>query len=310
MFESEIQKAWDRYYEDFGLGRILLFICFFNLSVFVYIALISGVFYFPSLYPLVFSLTFYSLRRKLIKLSTGQFLVFSIVPLGFIIAYNYHMVGQIDLIIAHFNRMDPIFSKLDLWLFDRLATEVIEDVFRAMGVVGIIFYDIMMTSYILYFFLPFIGFYFYYSILPQQQKYKIGRYIGSIVIFYCLNYFLYLLFPVTGPQYYIKDFLHSELPLSQYGLWLYAVVQNHHHTFIDCFPSGHFGMALLVTFWMFRVGHNIRWACVVVCFFIFLATLGMRYHYLADLVGSIPLALFSYGIGKVLIPTKAQVVDC
>lgn len=308
MFKSKVPEAWDRYFEDLGLGRTLFFLCLFNCFLFLYIGLVFNVYFFPSLYPIAFAALFYLFRSKIIQLSPLAIMSVGAIPITISIGYNYNLIGVIDQEIAHFERLDSYLKSFDYFLFGDLAARVIESYLRPAGAIGVFFYDMMMVSYVLYFVLPLYGAFCYYFSLPDDQKYKLGRYATSIVILFCLNFIFYIIFPVTGPQYYVNDFTYPTPPLSNFGLFFYQLVQDNHTNFIDCFPSGHTAMALMVTLWFFRINHPHRFFVSLIAVLIMMATLAMRYHYVLDLVAAIPLVFVSYFIGKIVIPSKSQVI--
>ncbi len=153
-----------------------------------------------------------------------------------------------------------------------------------------------------YFLLPIIGAVFIYKGLPENKKYKIGRFYSSVLIFFRLNYIIYMFVPVTGTQYWMPDQFPTPLPLSPLGQTLWKMINQGQTTFIDCFPSGHTGVALLVTLWLFKTNHSMRYLLLATTSFIVIATLLLRYHYIMELICALPLSYFALKISWSIIP--------
>lgn len=303
MFEYRIQQAWENYRADFGLGRLTLFICFYNVFLFFLSGLFFGGFQLLALYPVAVAMIFYLLRPKFVRFSDTTKLVLNVLPLTLAISLNYYLVGEMDRASGILTRYDPYFSGLDLWLYGKPVASVFEGVLKPAGLVGSMIYDVMMTSYMSYYLIPWYGALLYYLQLPKRLHFRLGRFQASIIIFFCLNYLLYLTFPVEGPQFYLKDYFAGELPFSSYGHALWEMVHRGQTTFIDCFPSGHFGISILVLIWLYKINHSHRYFLSILTFCIACATLAIRYHYTLDLICSFPLAFVSFKLGNVLLPS-------
>ncbi len=301
MFEHKIQKAWDNYLSDFGLGRIILFICFFNLFILFLGIVITGELLHFSIYPVVLSLVFYFIRPRIIKLRPVIIFLLNTIPITITIVLNYYLIGEFDRMARGLERYDLWFSNFDIELFGLPVASAIEEIWKNCKY-SFLYYDLIQTAYLTYFIFPIYGGILYFRLLDKKRKYKIGRYCSSIVIFYSVNYLFYLLVPVAGPQYFLRDYFESSLPLSSYGQYLHTMISVGQPTFIDCFPSGHTGIALLVTLWLFRIHHKQRYISLLISICMILATLSLRYHYTLDVICAFPLALICYKLGHILIP--------
>lgn len=303
MFEYRIQQAWDNYRADFGLGRLTLFIAFYNTFLFFLSGLFFGGFQVMALYPVAFAMVFYLLRPKFVRFKDTTKLVLNVIPLTITIALNYFLVGEMDRGAQLLTRYDPFFSGLDLWLFGKPIAALFAQVLVPAGMIGTLIYDLMMTSYFTYYLIPWYGAILYFRQLPPQLHYRLGRYQASVIIFFCLNYLMYLTVPVEGPQYYLQDYFTDDLPFSPWGQHLWWMVRNGQTTFIDCFPSGHLGITILVAIWLFKINHSHRYFMAFMVFCIGMATLAIRYHYTLDLIFALPLALVSFKLGNTLLPS-------
>jgi len=301
MFEYKIQNAWDNYIRDFGLGRIILFICFFNTFLLFLGVYLTGKLLLLSLYPILLSLVFFFIRPKLIKLKAVYIFLINTIPITISIILNYYLIGQIDNMTKGLFRYDYWFSDIDIYLFNGPIANKIE-LFWSGVKYSFLYYDLLQLSYLSYYLFPIYGGVAYYRLLDEKRKYKIGRYCSSVVIFYSLNYLFYLIVPVSGPQFYNSEMFLSNLPFSSFGLFLNELVSSGQPTFIDCFPSGHTGVALLITFWLFRIHHQQRYASLFVSCLMILATLSLRYHYTLDVLCAFPLAIICYKLGHLLVP--------
>lgn len=172
MFEYSIQKAWDSYHKDFGIGRIMLFVAFYNTFLFW----LSGFFYerfrLLALLPAVVAFVFFLIRPKILKLPTPLLLISLTVPLSLSLGINYTLIGQFDYEVGGLQRLDPFFVAFDEWLFGGPVALFFAQVFSPLGSAQVVLYDFMMFSYFSYFFLPFYGAYLYYRYLPPEQDRK------------------------------------------------------------------------------------------------------------------------------------------
>ena len=303
MFEYRIQQAWENYRADFGLGRLTLFIAFYNTFLFFLSGLFFGGFQVLALYPVAFAMIFYLLRPRFVAFSDTAKLILNVLPLTITISLNYYLAGEMDRAAGILTRYDPYFSGVDLWLYNSPVASVFESVLRPAGLIGTIIYDLMMTSYFTYYLIPWYGAILYYRQLPKGMHFRLGRYQASIIIFFCLNYLFYLTIPVEGPQYYLQDYFKEALPFSGWGHFLWSTVREGQTTFIDCFPSGHLGVSILVCIWLYKINHSHRYFFSFLTLCIGFATLAIRYHYTIDLICSLPLALVSFKLGNTLLPS-------
>ncbi len=308
MFEYKIQKAWEEYRLDFGLGRGLLLISCYNLFLFFLSASTLGGARVEALYPVYIALLFYFFRVKIIKLPQIYKLSIAIIPLLMAIILNYYLIGEFDRAVG-FERKDYLFAPFDEWPFGAPTALVAQNFLAPLGIVRSLFYDLLMLSYMTYFLLPIVGATLIFKELPENKKYKIGRFIISILIFFFINYLLYMLVPVTGPQYWMPDVFTTPLPFTAVGKFLWGLINGGQTTFIDCFPSGHTGVALLVTMWLFKTNHPARYLLMATTTFIVMATILLRYHYLMDIICTLPLAYFSLRISWTVIPESLDYRD-
>ena len=306
MFEYRIQKAWENYKEDFGLGRILIFQAFVNLFFFF----ISFIFFGGpdglALLPVVISLIVLFFRPAILRANDLTKIISIAVPAGFSILINYYLMGEFDRAVGGLQRRDSLFHAFDMALFSKPVSFYYEKILGNIGLLGNLIYDFMMISYMLFYIFPIAAAATYYISLPSHERYRVGRLFFSITLFFAINYLLFLLVPVTGPQYWLQDLYTAQLPLTSFGHGLWSIVYQGQTTFIDCFPSGHTGLTFLVTIWVFRINHPIRYFFAGACLLIINATLALRYHYTMDLVAAFILALFCHRAAWLIIPVDIK----
>jgi hypothetical protein len=301
MFEYKLQRSWENYREDLGLGRISLFVSFFNLFMFLFSLLFYGEMKLQFLVPIILSFIFSFFSHQIKLLSNKYKFLINVLFLSFIIPYDYNLTGIIDELGNGLYRYDEVFSRFDQKIFGAPVANFIQKI-MGHNALSTLYYDWIQTSYMFFYLFPFYGVVVYYSRLEDANKYKVGRMFSSIGLYFCLNYFLYIVIPVTGPQYHIPSAFTVDLPFSAWGVFLNSLISNGHPTYIDCFPSGHVGIALLMTIWFHRMKSRHFYFSAFMTLSILLATISLRYHYTLDVICSVPLVLFCYKVSRIIIP--------
>lgn len=302
-----IEVAWKEYDRDYGLGRIIIFITVFQ----TYLFLLSGL-YFNHLQPMALApvtigLVLLAAREALISRGPSYLLSALIIAVSSISLINYVLVGQIDEAVGWMPRVDRSLMQFDQDLFGMpIAVWLQEHIFPT-GVWGKWLNDFLMCNYIIYFTIPYMGGLIYFNTLREDQYKLIGRYLASFMLYFNFNYYLYIVVPVTGPQYFISEQFTKDIPFTAIGQYFFDRVYRYQGTFIDCFPSGHSGISLLAAMWMFRTKNPARYAFLVIWLSITLATQAMRFHYLVDIIASVPLAFICYYVAKKFIPVGVKV---
>jgi membrane-associated phospholipid phosphatase len=292
--------------EEFGADRIGLLIILFN-SLLYLICLFKGQNLPQLLMPVIISIIIISFTSSWVKLPAIYKFLINCFQTTFMGVSDYIFISHIDLAFGRLTRFDGVISQLDFFISKKPLALIIQDALEPFQMISTIFYDTVMISYILYFFIPFFGAWVCYRKLPQDKKFVIGEYGLIISCYYILNFSFYLLVPVSGPQFFLKDSFTKSIPFSPFGQMLYELVQTGQITYIDCFPSGHFGICFLVTMVLYRLNDPRYFLSGLVCFGVGCATIALRYHYLLDLVGSVFLAFFCLWVGAKLYPTDFHI---
>ncbi len=302
MFEYKLQESWKNYRNDFGLGRNCLFVSFFNLFIFLYSLIYLGRFRLLLLLPFVISMAISLFDEKFKYISSHKTLLLNIIFLIFIIPFNYALTGVIDIDGDSLERYDEFFARFDLFLTGVSSSANFLQSFLGQSWWSKYLYSWLQLAYFSFYFFPFYVTITYYLKLKEEDKFLVGRLMTSICIYFSINYFLYVVLPVTGPQYFIPSEFNVDLPLTSFGLFLNNIIRNGQPTYIDCFPSGHMGISLLCTIWFARMKSRHFFISFFLMISIGVATIALRYHYILDLISAVPLVLFCYKISEIVIP--------
>ena len=126
----------------------------------------------------------------------------------------------------------------------------------------------------------------------RRKRYSDFRYMAFLLsLGYLASYLGYLAVPARGPRYLLQHLQH--VPLQ--GVWLFHSLQatldrleTYHY---DCFPSGHTELTVLACWLSRSVSHRLFWVYFLYTICIVFATVYLRYHYTADLLAGVVVAL-------------------
>jgi hypothetical protein len=120
-----------------------------------------------------------------------------------------------------------------------------------------------------------------------DKAYKsLMRIVCASIMAFTVNFAFYLIVPVVGPEYMLADRYINGLD----GL-LFAQP-------IHCFPSGHTALTWITAIMALKFMPRYGWWTFFSAFMITAATIFLRYHYITDLLGAIPLVLFAVWWGE------------
>lgn len=118
------------------------------------------------------------------------------------------------------------------------------------------------------------------------------RYMAFLIALgFLTSYIGYLIVPARGPRFLLEHAQHAPLR----GLWYFnqmqAVLNQLEHAHFDCFPSGHTELTVLA-FWLSRsISPKLFRAYFLYTLCIVFATVYLRYHYTADLLAGVLVAV-------------------
>jgi len=148
-------------------------------------------------------------------------------------------------------------------------------------------------SYMTYFFYPVLSL----GVLYYQNREKAFRdLIIVIVLTLYIGFLGYLMVPAVGPQYTLADRYSTDIQ----GYALGSIQEGIDQLFRvprDCFPSLHFSLSAVILFMAFRQNRWLFWLYLPFVICLWISTVFLRYHYVVDLIGGIPLIFFVLWIG-------------
>lgn len=288
--------------DDFGLGVMSGLIIAYAVLFFLGL-LISSYFQPIILVPALVAFAFLLTRRFFIKLPAILKILFLYLLALFTSLFNYNYIARLDEMV-NFKRYDFFFAQIDMMVFQMPVADYFGSSFPFNTTLGWFFNDLIMANYILFYFLGLYAILIFFFSLDKNNRYKTGICVTSFLIFMGINHVFYMLVPVSGPQYFQKDLFRETIPFSFLGSYLFNVVLERQANFIDCFPSGHFGIALMATLWAHKVNRYHYYFMIFVSLCMFLATLRLRYHYSLDLLFSPFLVILAYLLSFKLFSEK------
>jgi len=148
--------------------------------------------------------------------------------------------------------------------------------------------ELMQISYVTYFVLPIILALILYT---RRVSDIFQDYVLAGVLGFYLAYLGYLLVPAVGPRFTLCE-LHAR-PLA--GLCLTQPIQRALEILepirMDCFPSAHTSVAVVVLGFAYRYRRSIFLAMFPLIMALIVSTVYLRYHYAVDVVAGILLGL-------------------
>ncbi|PWB76405.1 hypothetical protein C3F09_00095 [candidate division GN15 bacterium] len=135
------------------------------------------------------------------------------------------------------------------------------------------------------------GYFAYYLMIPALLVYLylkrkdelIRRFLTAACIAFFVSYFLFFLYPIEGPRYYLAgQYLHPiEGPFFR-KLVNIAIDRGAVHG--GCMPSSHVAVGLIVLAYTFKISRKIGWLLVPVVIGLAIGTVWGRFHYASDVV--------------------------
>lgn len=154
--------------------------------------------------------------------------------------------------------------------------------------------ELLTLSYFSYYVLPTLTFIILFF---SKGNGLYRKYLLSIVIGWYAAFIFYFILPAAGPDIAFPE--HYTVPLAGLSVITNTYLQNLSQylkeSFVrNTFPSMHFGIILITNYFAFKYKRKYFWLCTFpLGTLLGIATVYLRQHYLIDLVGSIPMAMFS-----------------
>jgi membrane-associated phospholipid phosphatase len=130
------------------------------------------------------------------------------------------------------------------------------------------------------------------SVIWMQRRTQEFRYMAFLIALgFLTSYIGYLIVPARGPRFLLDHAQH--VPLT--GLWYFSSMQTMlnqlEHAHYDCFPSGHTELTVLACWLSRSISAKLFRAYFLYTLCIVFATVYLRYHYTADLLAGVMVAL-------------------
>jgi len=209
--------------------------------------------------------------------------------------------SNLGLTIPYFSSYKDIYLiKIDKWLFLGEYPHIILKKYSYP-----LFIEVLQWAYSTFYFLPI----FLAIILIRLQKFEeLNLGITIIVATFYLNYIGYILVPAVGPRFtLVANTPYTIIPILKDDLkgvflfrFLYDSLYKLELNKVDCFPSGHTAITLLIIYLSYKYARKMFYLFLIIGTLLILATVFIRYHYIVDIIFAIPLAILGYYIGKFL----------
>ena len=199
---------------------------------------------------------------------------------------------------------DETLIQIDRFLFGTDPTKVLYKISNPLLT------EILQIVYGTFFFLPVI---LGVDLKLQKKRYEFDYSAFIIVFGFILSFIGYILVPAVGPRFTLHNFGMNNIEMPGLAVTDFlrsivngaegitrgvsnpaAVVQR------DCFPSGHTQMTLLVIFLSVKFKSRARWFFIINGTLLIFATVYLRYHYVADLIGGMIFMILTLTTGKYL----------
>lgn len=288
----------DNFQSDFGLRSICKLIFIWNIMLMVFAYYKTQQFYSPNILLIILSLVFYFSTSYIVE--RGNIPLFC--ALGLILLslmwFDYEFIGIMAEKSGDFHLKDEFLYSVEKFLFNAPLGKIWESKVLILHPFSILIMDFFILCYVSYFLLPFYHILVIYLEKKSEEYPIIGNYVMSFIILFIINFSFYMIVPVTGPQYYLKDIYDKALDFSMFGERIHNLIISLQPNFIDCFPSGHSAVSFLIIYWNIRLKFSQSvWAIFLSCMIV-ISTLLLRFHYLLDVIAALPLVYIAIFLSK------------
>ena len=251
-------------------------------SVLLYFAIIELVIIFtkPSLFldwnfiltRIIFVLAFtFSLVIKN-KISYNFFQLLQNILVFALMTFLYKETATLNTLI--FPKIDEFLSNLDQNIFKFQPSIEFSKHFNSL-----FFSELFYFGYFCYYLLPLVVFGILYKFLPQ----KIEEFGFILISSFLLYYFIFIIIPAEGPQFY---FTFPDNYIEAQGIFGNAIklIQKNGEAPTAAFPSSHVGISWIVIFWLYQnFRKSVKYFLPFVILLMF-STVYIKAHYFVDVV--------------------------
>ena len=251
-------------------------------SVLLYFAIIELVIIFtkPSLFLdwnfiltrviFVFAFTFSVIIKR--KISKNFFQLLQNILVFALMTFLYKETAMLNTLI--FPKIDEFLSNLDQNIFKFQPSIEFSKHFNSL-----FFSELFYFGYFCYYLLPLVVFGILYKFLTQ----KIEEFGFILISSFLLYYFIFIIIPAEGPQFY---FTFPDNYIEAQGIFGNAIklIQKNGEAPTAAFPSSHVGISWIVIFWLYQnFRKSVKYFLPFVILLMF-STVYIKAHYFVDVV--------------------------
>ena len=251
-------------------------------SVLLYFAIIELVIIFtkPSLFfdwnfiltrvIFVFAFTFSVIIKR--KISKNFFQLLQNILVFALMTFLYKETAMLNTLI--FPKIDEFLSNLDQNIFKFQPSIEFSKHFNSL-----FFSELFYFGYFCYYLLPLVVLGILYKFLPQ----KIEEFGFILISSFLLYYFIFIIIPAEGPQFY---FPFPDNTIEAKGIFgnMVKLIQKNGEAPTAAFPSSHVGISWIVIFWLYQnFRKSVKYFLPFVILLMF-STVYIKAHYFVDVV--------------------------
>ena len=251
-------------------------------SVLLYFAIIELIIIFtkPSLFfdwnfiltrvIFVFAFTFSVIIKR--KISKNFFQLLQNILVFALMTFLYKETAMLNTLI--FPKIDEFLSNLDQNIFKFQPSIEFSKHFNSL-----FFSELFYFGYFCYYLLPLVVLGILYKFLPQ----KIEEFGFILISSFLLYYFIFIIIPAEGPQFY---FTFPDNYIEAQGIFGNAIklIQKNGEAPTAAFPSSHVGISWIVIFWLYQnFKKSVKYFIPFVVLLMF-STVYIKAHYFVDVV--------------------------
>ena len=206
------------------------------------------------------------------KISNNFFQLLQNILVFALMTFLYKETAMLNTLI--FPKIDEFLSNLDQNIFKFQPSIEFSKHFNSL-----FFSELFYFGYFCYYLLPLVVFGILYKFLPQ----KIEEFGFILITSFLLYYFIFIIIPAEGPQFY---FTFPDNYIEAQGIFGNAIklIQKNGEAPTAAFPSSHVGISWIVIFWLYQnFRKSVKYFLPFVILLMF-STVYIKAHYFVDVV--------------------------
>ena len=206
------------------------------------------------------------------KISNNFFQLLQNILVFALMTFLYKETAMLNTLI--FPKIDEFLSNLDQTIFNFQPSIEFSKHFNSL-----FFSELFYFGYFCYYLLPLVVFGILYKFLPQ----KIEEFGFILITSFLLYYFIFIVIPAEGPQFY---FTFPDNYIEAQGIFGNAIklIQKNGEAPTAAFPSSHVGISWIVIFWLYQnLRKSVKYFLPFVILLMF-STVYIKAHYFVDVV--------------------------